>query len=367
MQQLPSIAEGGSGRRRLFVPVRGDAAIGMIDVAATPEAAVLSCTGPRTLPTDTDGASPVCGPEWQITRGRNSVSNPLPDSDVLRLPAEPYALAVDEGLQLMYVGHLSGGSVSLIDLGTGAESRTPELLQIFPNLLPGDANGSQGITSLTIRNPDQGCFGPVYVGSRFTPVIGSFVVYGLADCRAPSDATPQSARGISIVGTGQLMSTGLTGGETRGIEFVTAARGQEPDRAFILQRTPPAMVAVNTATQVPFATIEVCQSPTNLVQQVDDAGRTVALFVTCFDAGELYVIDPWLPSVRAVIPVGRGPVATILPPAGAAAEDADSAYVVGVGANNVSVVNLDPSSRTRYRVVQRIGFSSPTPREVGPQ
>ena len=125
--------------------------------------------------------------------------------------------------------------------------------------------------------------------------------------------------------------------------------------------------ALAGTTQLPFATIEVCQSPTNLVQQTDAAGRTVALFVTCFDAGELYVIDPWVPRLRAVVPVGRGPVATILPPAGAAAEDANRAYVVGFGANNISVVDLDPASPRQYRVIQRIGFSSPTPREVGPQ
>ncbi len=91
------------------------------------------------------------------------------------------------------------------------------------------------------------------------------------------------------------------------------------------------------------------------------------MFVTCFDAGEVYVIDPWTPRVRTVIPIGRGPVATVLPPAGAAPSEATRAYVVGFGANNVAVVDLDPNSRTQYRVIQRIGFPSPTPREVGPQ
>ena len=145
------------------------------------------------------------------------------------------------------------------------------------------------------------------------PLVGAFVVAGLDNCQAPRVSGPESARGIVIVGTGQFLSTGLGGTETRGIEFVSAVPGQD-DRAFILQRTPPALVAVNTVTQLPFATLEVCQSPTNLAQQTDAAGNTVALFVTCFDAGEVYVIDPWVPRVRAVIPLGRGPVATVLPP-----------------------------------------------------
>ncbi|MBC8133206.1 MAG: hypothetical protein H7X95_09525, partial [Deltaproteobacteria bacterium] len=41
MQQLPD-------RRRMFVPVRGDASIGMIQVTSTPDGVSLLCTGPRT-------------------------------------------------------------------------------------------------------------------------------------------------------------------------------------------------------------------------------------------------------------------------------------------------------------------------------
>jgi DNA-binding beta-propeller fold protein YncE len=94
----------------------------------------------------------------------------------------------------------------------------------------------------------------------------------------------------------------------------------------------------------------------------------VSLFVTCYDAGEVYVIDPWVPRVRNVIPVGRGPIATVLPPSDVSdPDDAYRAYVVGFGGNNVMVVDLNPSSVNRYRVIQRIGFSSPTPRQVGPQ
>jgi hypothetical protein len=47
--------------------------------------------------------------------------------------------------------------------------------------------------------------------------------------------------------------------------------------------------------------------------------------------------------------------------------DSTRAYVVGFNANNEAVIDLDPLSPTQYRVVQRIGFPSPTPREVGPQ
>jgi hypothetical protein len=366
-----------SGGERLFVPVRGDVAIDMIEVGATADDVTFLCTGARANPDNPPARFAICDPNWRITRRDDPLNTTstvnIPDDQVLRLPDEPYALAVDDGLELLYVGHLRGGSVSLINLGSGIGEKAPELLNVYPGLVPPDANGSQGVTSLTIREKT-GCSGPVYVSSRYSPVVGSFVIAGLdnSSCNPGNPNGPPGDRSIAIVGTGQIMSTGLSGAETRGIEFVSAgqdAAGQPlgADRAFILQRTPPALVAIDVATQVPFATIEVCQSPTNLVKQTDAAGRTVALFVTCFDAGEVYVIDPWTPRVRTVIPIGRGPVATVLPPAGAAPSEATRAYVVGFGANNVAVVDLDPNSRTQYRVIQRIGFPSPTPREVGPQ
>ncbi len=364
------------GRHRMFLPVRGDVAIGMIEIAPqNADDVQFLCTGPRSMPTNPQTKFASCDPNWRITRTDDPLNNPgaidLPADEIEQLPDEPYALAVDDDLEVLYVGHLRGGGVSMIDLGSGQSELTPRLLQVYGGLLPPDANGSQGVTSLTIKNRST-CRGPVYVTSRYNPLVGSFVVYGLDNCDPAARTDAQGARGITIVGTGQVLSTGLMGAETRGIEFVgtgtdSAGIAHDPDRAFILQRTPPALVAVDTVAQVPFATIEVCQSPTNLVQQKDDNGRAVALFVTCFDAGEVYVIDPWTPRVRAVIPIGRGPITTILPPEGAQAADTNRAYVIGFGANNVAVIDLDPLSPTQYRVIQRIGFASPTPREVGPQ
>jgi len=69
-----------------------------------------------------------------------------------------------------------------------------------------------------------------------------------------------------------------------------------------------------------------------------------------------------VPQIRSVIQVGRQPIATVFD-----ATDPTRAYVIGFGANNVSVVDLDPVSPTRDRVIQRIGFPSATPRDVGAQ
>jgi hypothetical protein len=376
IQQLPE-----NGGRRMFIPVRGDTSITMIELGTNPDEPRLLCTGPRTEPDLSQVRLAACEEEWRITQPR-SLDDREPDlSDDqlqrLRLQDEPYALAVDDTLGLLYVGHLRGGGISLIVLGNRTDPGTPNLIgPPYLGLLPPDANGSQGVTSLTIKA--KGCTGAIYAASRFSPVVGSFVVYGLDQCGVASDP----GRNLAIVGTGQILSTGLPGSETRGFEFATKKSPEAPaclpaaapdpdctpDRAFILQRTPPALVAIDMATLSPFAVMEVCQSPTNLEQQRDADGRTVALFVTCFDAGEIYVIDPWVPRVRAIIPVGRGPIATVFPPNDALGTGGPSrAYVVGFGANNLAVVDLDPQSATRDRVIQRIGFSSATPRELGPQ
>jgi DNA-binding beta-propeller fold protein YncE len=376
IQQLPQ-----NGGQRMFIPVRGDTSITMIELGTDPGRAQLLCTGPRTEPNQAPPRLAACEEDWRITQPRNQsrLDSDLSDDQLqrLRLQDEPYALAVDDVLGLLYVGHLRGGGVSLIVLGDRNDPGAPNLTgPTYLGLLPPDVNGSQGVTSLTIKA--KGCTGAIYAASRFNPVVSSFVVYGLEDCGVAADP----ARNLAIVGTGQVLSTGLPGSETRGFEFAAKKSPESaaclpgavpdpdctPDRAFILQRTPPALVAIDMATLAPFAVMEVCQSPTNLEQQRDSDGRTVALYVTCFDAGEIYIVDPWVPRVRTIIPVGRGPIATVFPPQEALVNGGPArAYVVGFGANNIAVVDLDPQSPTRDRVIQRIGFSSATPREVANQ
>jgi DNA-binding beta-propeller fold protein YncE len=89
-----------------------------------------------------------------------------------------------------------------------------------------------------------------------------------------------------------------------------------------------------------------------------DTDTNKRLFVSCFEAGEVYVVDPYLPQIISIIEVGRGPAGLAFsnesPP--------ERAYVVGFGANNVSVIDLVEGSQTQFHVIERIGFPSPTPR-----
>jgi hypothetical protein len=398
----PKLTEPASSNRRMFVPVRGDTSITMMNLARTkpspedptkrvlPDGPLLYCTGRRTnpnpLPLDaTDGADvvplpaqarfPKCGDEWRITRKNDpletSTFKDIPDSDVIRLPDEPYTLAVDDAANLLYVGHLRG-EVSLVDLGLDSEKlqipnlQVPNLLDHTPNVLPGDANGSIGVTSLTIRDAANGsCHKEVFASSRYRPVASSFVIYGLHGARCDATSTDvvgsEADEGLVIIPTGTTYSTGLGGSDTRGIQFV----GQ--DRVFLMQRNPPALVGIDTTTFTSISTMEICQGPTNMVQPTKTDGKTPLfgvplLFITCFDSGEVYVVDPAVPQIRSVIQVGRQPISTVFD-----STDPLHAYVIGFGANNVSVIDLDPASPTRDRVIQRVGFPNAVPRDVGPQ
>jgi len=86
---------------------------------------------------------------------------------------------------------------------------------------------------------------------------------------------------------------------------------------------------------------------------VADSGLGPRAFVTCFNSGEIYVIDPrGGVSVESVISVGRAPFAM------AAAESRQLLFVSNFLEDSIAVVDLDPTSSTFYRVVMRIGVRS---------
>ena len=178
--------------QRMFIPVRGNGSVTMLDVAAAADGGPrLYCTGVRMAPNQvgyTQAAFATCEHAWMITRADDPAVEAqavtIPDNEILRLPDEAYALAVDDTLvnPLLYIGHLRGGAVSLVYLGSGSDA-LPELLGVNGGVLPADGNGSRGMTSLTIRSPAV-CGSAVYATSRYRNVASSFVVSGLngADC-----------------------------------------------------------------------------------------------------------------------------------------------------------------------------------------
>jgi YVTN family beta-propeller protein len=331
---------------RLLIGVRGDGSITWIDADVrdgsdgSPPRVDLRCN-------DTVGHFAECDSAHKVID--NDPDHDLPNP--IRLPDEPYALAVDSSDGLLYVGHLRGDAISIFDVALNATLATgPRFIAPFSNIFPLDGNGNAGVTSLNIHQLS-GVPGELFASSRYVPRVSAF-----APTNAALTPDPGAARNVALLSTGIGFDTTLVGSEIRGIEFLAGNQ-----RAYALQRVPPALVGfdvvddpvrgiVTTATEV----LEMCSSPTFLYQQdlTATGGGGTRLFVNCFDDNRIYVVDASVPRLIATIDVGQGP-------AGLAFDKADPnlAYVVGFGANDLSVLDL-----TAYRVVQRIGFPSKQPR-----
>jgi len=103
-----------------------------------------------------------------------------------------------------------------------------------------------------------------------------------------------------------------------------------------------------TVSNAPVGFVEVCSGPTSM--QLHDAGRGERIYVTCYDAGEIDVVDPVTLSVVA-IDAGAGPTSLVFSPL-----DPAAAYVASFANSHLSIIDLAPGSPTEYRVVLRIGL-----------
>jgi hypothetical protein len=349
-------------KSRLFMGVRGNASITWVDADATVDPPTFDCTG------DTNPDDFVeCNLDHRVVDEPNpNNANPVPV-----LPDEPYALAIDspapvpdpdpaksfaDQQPLFFVGHLRGGFLSAIDV-----TATPTLLGSFGTIFPGDVNGSLGVTSLTVTTSGVNT-GHIFATSRFLPRAGAFIPISSSG----RNVNPYPDPTVFLANAGDGFVSPLAGSEIRGIQVIPGI-----NRTYLLQRTPPALVGFDTLGGQNVATdvVEMCQGPTFLHMSppyrpsiiatgATDTDTDKRLFVSCFEAGEVYVVDPYVPQIISIIEVGRGP-------AGLAFSDEQPApsyaYVVGFGANNVSVIDLRPGD-TQYHVIQRIGFPSPVPR-----
>jgi hypothetical protein len=354
IEAQPSSPAGGN-KSRLFVGVRGNASITYADVDATSAVAapVFTCVNGN------PGSFDECDTAHRVINEPNpDTANPVPV-----LPDEPYALAIDptDPQPLLYVGHLRAGFLSALDLRV----TPPTLIGSFGSIFPTDVNGSAGVTSITVTAAHANV-GRAYATSRFLPRAGAFGPFSTTDPSDTAVADSPPSPGFFLGNAGDVFVSPLIGSEVRGIQIIPGI-----NRTYLLQRTPPALVGFDTlgGQNVPSDVMEICQGPTFLhmsppyrpsdaIAGTTDTDTNKQLFVTCFEAGEVYVVDPYVPQIISIIEVGRGPAGLAFsnesPP--------NWAYVVGFGANNVSVIDLRLDSSTRYHVIERIGFPSPTPR-----
>jgi hypothetical protein len=355
---------------RLFMGVRGNSTITWVDVKhVDSETVQLDCN-------QMGGDFPECDAAHQVRTAAPGSIDSI-NGQPVTVPDEPYALALDDQRQLLYVGHLKGdnahpgtGGISLIDVANATQG-TPALVDVLGAIFPFDVNGLVGVTSLTLLPAT----GEVAACSRYVPRVGSVI-----STKVPPACAGTEFAQIALIPTSDQFDTTLIGSEVRGVAFLP----DEPNRAWVLQRVPPALIGFDLGMDptganriMPSNVVETCDSPTFLQPRNVNGGACAAgvngaptipcqFFVTCFQSGQVYVFDPYTPRITDIIEVDRGPAGLAFGPEpstpGVPPSQTTRAYVVGFSENNISVIDLQPGSPTEMHVIMRIGFPSTVPR-----
>ena len=317
------VQDKGGGDLRLVVPVRGDPSVTYIDWDADDR--VLVCGEGEGFP--------LCDDDHRLSRF-------LDDSSLPQIQEEPYDVFVDSFGEFAVVTHLSRGAVTLADLPAGG---TPVLSDVIDGLFAADVQGRRGSVGIAGRTPGA----PddiIYVGSLSENRVQTFTVTRLAAGRAI--LVPGSYFFLGAVG-----APGGSSSDTRAIAF-----GQGGDVGYFMNREPPTVTVVDTSFDATGTPRNVVVGATDICREaaamaVADVGDGDRVFTSCFQSGQLYVVDPsGRIEVEAITTVGRGPFGVAVAPGRA------RLYVANFFENTIAVVDLTPGAPTRYRVVLRIGL-----------
>jgi DNA-binding beta-propeller fold protein YncE len=355
----------GSLIRRLFVVVRAEPSITFIDAKVSESSAVsMLCTGPRGQgpAASTSASYGFCDENWKIVRPGGATPGQLV------LPEEPHVAHLDESLGALFVGHLTvtanmevqGGGISSIDICAPADPTSVRFAGLTrTTFLP--AGLSQAVGALSAPDPSTAAT-QVYATSRDSFAVSGMVLRDPSQPTCTPDAPVAPARDLTLVPAESFYAaTFLPNGiDIRGILFDPARQ-----RAFVLHRNqsdarlmgnPSALVMLDRA---PLANgqpanramtiLPVCNGPTEM--QMHDAGLGNRIYITCYDDGQIFVVDPEAFVISAIIEAGAGPTSLVFPP-----HAPTRAYVASFVNSHLSVIDLAPGSPTENRVVQRIGL-----------
>jgi len=306
------------GPLRLIVPTRGDPSVAWIDW----NNGKLSCNA-------SGEPFSLCDSDHRLAYVHN-------DPNVGLLPDEPFDAFA--GKDFAMVTHLTTGAVTLIDSPPGGNATIADVVNGLFGADP--LTGLRGSTGVAGR----GDSGLVYVGSRSEDRIQMLSV-GRPVNTAPPYVVAENYFFLDFVGGNSGSSS-----DTRGMAF-----SSNGDRMYLLNRRPPSLQVYDTSLDAGgaprnkgIAATDICRDASTLA--VLDAGDGDRVYATCFSDGEIYVIDPrGDASVEDIISVGRGPYSVV------AAPSRKKIYVTNFLEDTVAVIDVDPTSPTRDRVVLRIG------------
>jgi DNA-binding beta-propeller fold protein YncE len=320
------VQDTGNGTLRLVVPTRGDPSITWVDY----DGAKLQC---NTHGLDFD----LCDDAHRLSYVHN-------DPNLAYLPSEPFDVYVDSPGQFAVVTHLTSGDVTLVRSPIGGAATIADIqVGLFaPDPLTG-LIGSSGVAGR--KSPDGDL---VYVGARSEDRIQTFSVdYPV------NGADPFLVQGNYFF----LDSVGANSGssqDTRGMTF-----SADGNRMYLLNREPPSLQVYDTSLKptgfpanVGIAASDICRQASTLTSL--DSGDGELVYITCFSDGQLYIVDPTgQSSVKDIISVGRGPYSV------KASATRKKVYVTNFLEDTIAVIDVEPGSKTRNRVVLRIGEVKP--------
>jgi hypothetical protein len=354
--QVQHYQRGSETVRRLYVVVRAEPSITFADATVEGGKVSMRCTGSR-LGDGPVSVNAFCEDNWRIRRPGGAT----PGAQVL--PEEPHVMSLDDEHGILFVGHLTvsangelqGGGISSVDVCNPASAQSVRFAGLARVTFPDMA--TQAVATLSPGVPGAPS---VFATARYSTSISGLVLRHPEQAACDSSTGSVPDRDLTLVVEESFRSSAFlpNGADIRGILF-----SADGSRAFILHRNdsdapsnPAALVEVDrtpladgTPANAPMDLLEVCSGPTAM--QMHDAGRGDRIFVTCYDSGEIYVVDPTAFVITAVIEVGAGPTGLVFAP-----RDPGTAYVASFANSHLSVIDLSPGSPTENRVVQRIGL-----------
>ena len=316
------------GRIRLFVTVRGDPSVTWMDF--DPAVGTMDCGG--------TGSFARCDHAHRLDSLRN-------DSSLGALPEEPFSLDVDGVGQHVFVGHLTTGDVSLVYAPRDGAT-APEITDTIGALFAANAySGLVGAGGVGVRRPGADPSPLVYIGGRYEARVATVAV-----ARPPggSDAlADQLIRGPYFYYQG--MQAPQASGDTRAVRF-----SADGSRAYVLSRTPPSLMAYDTADGpdgMPNHRLdnsaEVCGQPATLA--VADFGAGPRALVPCFANGQLWVFDADTLDLLDTADVGRGPNGLAVAPV------RGRVYIANYAEDTIAVIDAVPGSPDSFQAIARLG------------
>jgi DNA-binding beta-propeller fold protein YncE len=321
-----AVQDMGGGNLRLIVPTRGDPSVAWIDW----DGSKLSCNP------GAEGFA-LCDEAHRLSYVHN---NP----DLAVLPDEPFNVFADSSGEFAVVTHLTTGSVTLINSPKGGSASVAD---VVGGVFAADQlTGLRGSTGVAGRPSPSGDI--IYVGSRSEDRIQTFTV-GRPQNHVDPFLIPGNFFFLDLVGGNSGLSS-----DTRGMTF-----SPNGDRMFLVNRRPPSLQIYDTATtetgfpaNAGIGATDICRQASTLAAL--DTGDGVRVYVTCFQDGQLYIVDPrGQSSVEDILIVGRGPYSVV------AAQTKKKVYVTNFLEDTISVIDVAPGSPMRNRVVLRIGEVKP--------